>query len=103
MENTEWTGNAILVLAGIVIPLVFAYFPWVKDWFEGLDSRWKPIANLGTLLLITVIRLLWSCQFDWTCIQAQLPAALTAFLAAIVANSATYTTAVRQFKKPENS
>lgn len=94
----EWTENAIVVLAGIVIPLVFAYFPWVKDWFDALDPRWKPIVNLGALLLITAGRLLWSCQFDWVCIQAQLPAALTALFAALVANSTTYQTAVRQFK-----
>lgn len=96
--NTEWTANTIVVLAGIVIPLVFAYLPWVKDWFDGLDPKLKPIINLGTLLLITVVRLLWLCQFDWPCIQEQLPSALTALFAALVANSTTYTVAVRQFK-----
>jgi hypothetical protein len=97
----EWDAKALIALSGVVVSLFLAYFPWVKDWFDGLDSRWKPLVNVGILVLVSAGRLLWACKVDTACLTAGLPAALEVLLYAIVANQVTYTTAVRQVKQEE--
>jgi hypothetical protein len=97
----EWDAKALIALSGVVVSLFLAYFPWVKDWFDGLDSRWKPLVNVGILVLVSGARLLWACKVDWACVQLGLPSAIEVLLYAIVANQVTYTTAVRQVKQEE--
>jgi hypothetical protein len=95
----EWSSEILLALVGAVLSLVFAYFPWVKTWFEGVPSEFKPLLNVAVLLVVTAGRLLWLCQFAPACLGAEWQHALTAFFAAIVANQTTYFVAVRQFKQ----
>lgn len=95
----DWSSEILATLLGVVMSLIFAYLPGVKDWFDSLDSRWKPLVNLGALLLVTAGRLVWLCKADLACMQAELPAALMAFLTALVSNQMTFTFAVKQFKK----
>ena len=95
----EWTADGLVALSGIALSLIFAYLPWVKDWFESLDSKVKPLMNLGVLVVIVIARLLIVCKADWDCIQVQLPIALVAFGAAMITNQTTYQVVVRQFKK----
>lgn len=95
----DWNSELLLALLGVVLSLIFAYLPGVKEWFETLDSRWKPLVNLGALLLVTAGRLVWLCKADLACMQINLPAALMAFLTALVSNQMTFTFLVKQFKK----
>jgi len=96
---TTWTPELLITISGIAVSLLFAYFPVVKDWFAGLDDRWKPLVNLFTLLAITLIRVLYVCKVDWECIKLEAPMALAAFIAAIVTNQATFQVLVKQFKR----
>jgi hypothetical protein len=96
------TPEQLIVLLGAVLSLVFAYFPWVKDWFEGLDSVWKPLLNAGLLLVLALVLVGLGC-IDFVdyfeCSTAGLIEALIVWLLAVVANQATYAVAVRQFKQ----
>lgn len=97
--NIDWTADGIVALSGILVSFVFAYFPWIKDWFDTLDSKVKPMVNLGVLAVIVVGRLLIGCDANWECIQSQAPSAFSAFFAALLLNQGTYQIGVRQFKK----
>lgn len=98
----DWTGNFIMSVAGILTSLVFGYFPIVKDWFEKLDPRWKPLVNLGVLALVTIGLVLYQCGVDWACIKLQAQPAMTAFGAAVVSNLATYQYVVKQPKRAKS-
>ena len=96
------TPGELVVLLGAVLSLVFAYFPWVKDWFEGLDSVWKPLLNAGLLLVLALALVGLGC-IDFVdyfeCSTEGLIQALIVWLWAVVANQATYAVAVRQIKQ----
>lgn len=96
------TPEQLAALLGSILALVFAYFPWVKDWFDGLDSVWKPLLNAGLLLVLALVLVGLNC-IDFVnyfeCSQAGLIEALMVWLLAIVANQVTYAVAVRQIKQ----
>ena len=96
------TPEQLVVLLGAVLSLVFAYFPWVKDWFEGLDSVWKPLLNAGLLLVLALALVGLGCLnvVDYfECSTAGVIEALIVWLFAVVANQATYAVVVRQIKQ----
>lgn len=95
----EWNADLLVSLSGVAFSLVFAYFPKVREWFDGLDKGYKPLINLGSILLVAVIRLVWLCEADLTCMEAQLPLVFESFVSALVANITTYNFAVKPFKK----
>lgn len=95
----DWTGDALVAVSGIVVSLVFAYFPWVKDWFDKLEPTQKPLANLLVLLGVATANLLWKCRLVEVCYQNQYPLAVGAFVAALLMNQGTFSYAVKQFKK----
>ncbi len=96
------TPEELVVLLGAVLALVFAYFPWVKDWIDGLDSVWKPLTNAGLLLVLALALVGLGCLnfVDYfECSTAGVIEALIVWLFAVVANQATYAVAVRQVKQ----
>ena len=96
------TPEQLVVLLGAVLSLVFAYFPWVKDWFDGLDSKVKPLLNAGLLLALALALVGVSCTglaYYFECSTTGLVEALIVWLLAVVANQATYAVAVRQIKQ----
>jgi hypothetical protein len=97
----ELTTDVIVSLSGVVVSLLFAYFPWLRDWFDGLDTRWKPLWNAGVLLLVCAGYLAVSCGWDWVCIQANAGRALSVYGAALLANMATFNYGVKQFKQAQ--
>ena len=48
------TPELLVALTGAVLSLLFAYFPWVKDWFDNVPSIWKPLLNAGILLVVAL-------------------------------------------------
>jgi hypothetical protein len=74
----------------------------VKDWFEGLDSVWKPLLNAGLLLILSLALVGLGCLnfVDYfACTTEGLIEALIVWLFAVVANQATYAVVVRQIKQ----
>ena len=92
----------LVVLLGAVLALVFAYFPWVKDWFDGLDSAWKPLLNAGLLLVLSLALVGLSClnlATYYECSTVGVVRAVIVWLLALAANQASYATFVRQRKQ----
>jgi hypothetical protein len=96
------TSEGLAVLLGTLLSLFFAYVPWIKDKFDKLDSKWKPLLNAGLLLVLAAILVGLDCANVtnyFGCSQAGVIQALQVWFFAVVANQATYAVAVRQVKQ----
>lgn len=82
------TAELLASLAGALISLAAAYLPGFSRWFEGLDGVHKRLVLLGALLVAALAASLGQAAQD------RLPADVwnlaQAFLAALLANQATY-------------
>jgi len=88
------TANELSALAGIVLSLAFSYIPKANTWFAALAAEYKRLIMLGVLLATALAVYGISCA-GWfatgiTCDQAGITALVQAFIAALVANQATY-------------
>lgn len=92
------TPDALIALMGIVLSFLFAYFPGLKEWFDKMDPRMKPLFMALMLLLVTAGKLIYDCGAAWACIQINIGAALVTWLTALVLNQTAYATGVKQFK-----
>ena len=92
------TAEMISGLAGILLSLIFAYIPGIKDWFEGLEGTHKRLVMGAALLMAAGGALALSC---WqiidtvSCTKAGIVALTQSFIAALVTNQATYSLAVK--------
>jgi hypothetical protein len=96
------TSEVLAALLGTLLSLFFAYIPWVKDKFEQLNSKWKPLLNAGLLLILAAILVGLDCAnvtFYFGCDQAGVLQALQVWFFAVVANQTTYFVAVRQVRQ----
>ena len=48
------TPEQLTVLAGVLLSLLFAYGPGVKDWFDGKAGTEKRLIMLGALAVISL-------------------------------------------------
>lgn len=89
----EWTPELLAKIAGVVISLLFSYFPVLKDWYEKLTAEQKSLVMIGVLLGISVVVFLLSCFTSWifvACTWAGAQKMLEVFLYALITNQATY-------------
>jgi hypothetical protein len=85
-------------LAGILLSLVFAYVPGLESWYQALTSTLKRVVMLVLLALVAVGYVALACspfgaQFSLpaeACTQTGFVAIVQAFIAAVIANQATY-------------
>jgi hypothetical protein len=92
------TAETISAIAGVLLSLVFAYFPGVSGWFANLDGTYKRLVMALSLLMVAGGALALSCwqiMYTVSCDQAGIVALVQSFIAALVANQATYSLAVR--------
>ncbi len=81
------------MIAGILLSLLFSYVPGASDWYGALDGVHKRLVMLGLLFIATAGAFALSCAgiYDFaTCDQAGAVQAFEAFIAAVIANQATY-------------
>ncbi len=93
------TPEILVALFGTILSLVFAYFPWVKQWFEALDPVYKPLLNAGLLLVLAYALYGLSCAgvvSYFACTAQGALDALVVWFYAIVANQVAYQVLVRQ-------
>jgi hypothetical protein len=93
------TPEILIALLGAILSLVFAYFPWLKDWFEALNPVYKPLLNAGLLLVLVYALFGLSCAGIVTyfaCTGQGALDALVIWFYAIVANQTAYQILVRQ-------
>lgn len=96
------TPETLSSAAGIVLSLAFAYVPGLQIRFEQLDSAQKRLAMALLLLIVAVAVFALSCSrvFAWiACDQAGAVQVVQLFIAALVANQAAYSLAVRPAQK----
>ena len=96
------TPELLVALAGAVLSLLFAYFPWLKGWFDTVPSVWKPILNAGVLLVVALGLVGASCLgiVDYfVCTWTGVLDAVWLWIFALVGNNLTYTYLVRQKKQ----
>jgi divalent metal cation (Fe/Co/Zn/Cd) transporter len=87
----EFTPEVISGIVGVILTLVFAYFPKLRVWYGGLASEIKSLIMLGLLAAssLTIFLLAWNGV-----IQTSEPVTLTTLLQvlffAIAANQPVY-------------
>jgi len=83
-------------LAGIGLSLLFSYIPGAADWYAARDSIQKRLIMLGLLLVVTAVTFGLACanlapeSISITCDRPGAIALIQAFIAAAIANQATY-------------
>ncbi len=86
----------IVMGAGALLSLLFAYVPKLKDWYEGKDSQTKQLVMLACLVVVAVGMAGASCAGINlsvslpVCDQGGLTALVEAFVLATLGNVATY-------------
>ena len=93
------TDNTVGMLAGAILALLFGYAPGLRPWYETLEPTRKALVMLALLLLAALLLYGTACYtpFDTgvTCDEAGLWQVVRLFLAAMIANQATYLIGVR--------
>ena len=54
MENVNFTAEGIAAIGGLILMLVFAYFPKLRVWYGGLQGNVKSLIMLGLLAVVGV-------------------------------------------------
>ena len=97
-------GNVVMSLAGAVLALLFGYVPGLRQWFEALEPTRKALVMAGALLLASVLLYLAGCYTPWqvgvTCDETGFWTLTQMFIAALVANQATYLIGVKAWRTP---
>lgn len=91
------SAELISAIAGGLLSLGFSYIPGLNVWFAGLESIYKRLIMAGLLLLVSAAVFGLGCTswaagwgIEATCDQPGLQVMIGAFIAALVANQATY-------------
>ena len=87
------TAEFLASIAGIVISLLFSYIPGLSTWYATLTSQYRSLLMAGVLLLCAAAVFGLSCakMLDYvTCDQAGVIALVKIFIAALIANQATF-------------
>ena len=91
------TAELLAGLAGGLLSLLMSYVPGVNAWYAGLTSVYKSLLMLSALVIVALGVFGLSCAgwtegwgIQQTCDQAGVQRLIAAFIAALVANQATY-------------
>ena len=99
MEN-----NLLVMIAGVVLSLAFGYVPGLREWYAALDGVRKAQVMACVLLASAVGVFAAACYSPWqlaTCDEAGFWQLVELFIAALIANQATYQIAVRPGRDSE--
>lgn len=93
------TSDEMSAGAGIVVSLIFAYVPGFRQWYAALDPDRKRVVMLAALAAVAVGVFVLGCanlSGAVACSQAGGIGLVRAFIAAAIANQATYLLAPKQ-------
>lgn len=97
-------GNLLMSVAGAMLALGFGYLPGLRDWYGAQDGPRKALV-MALLLLVAALGTFglscWGPYTFTTCDEAGAWALVELFIAALVANQATYQIAVRPGQKEQ--
>jgi hypothetical protein len=93
------TENTVGMLAGALLSLLFGYAPGLRPWYEALEPTRKALVMAGALLIAALLLYGAACYTPWqvgvTCDEAGFWQLAQLFIAALVANQATYLIGVK--------
>jgi hypothetical protein len=93
------TENTVGMLAGALLALLFGYAPGLRQWYEALEPTRKALVMAGALLIAALLLYGAACYTPWqvgvTCDEAGFWQLAQLFIAALVANQATYLIGVK--------
>ena len=93
------TDNIVGSSAGALLALLFGYAPGLRQWYEALEPTRKALVMAGLLPAAAVLLYVAACYTPWpvgvTCGEDGFWQLARLFMAALVANQATYMLAVR--------
>ena len=93
------TENTVGMLAGALLALLFGYAPGLRPGYGALGPTRKALVMAGALLIAALLLYGAACYTPWpvgvTCDEAGFWTLAQLFIAALVANQATYLVAVR--------
>ena len=93
------TENTVGMLAGALLALLFGYAPGLRPWYEALEPTRKALVMAAALLVAAVLLYGAACYTPWpvgvTCDEAGFWTLAQLFIAALVANQATYLIGVK--------
>lgn len=87
------TAEQLSLIVGVVLSLLFSYFPGLKGWFEKLQPDEKRLVMLGVLFVVTAGIFGLSCAklFEYfVCSWSGVWEAVKLFILAAVANQTAY-------------
>lgn len=91
MEPNVFDPEFISGVVGLILALVFAYFPKLNTWYAGLQTEVKSLIMIGLLLATTVVITLLTV---YEVIPAPGPvtwfSVVKVFFAALIVNQPTY-------------
>lgn len=97
-------GETLAVISGVVIQLLFAYFPGLSQWYEKQSGTAKGALQLLVLALVAFGGFLPVC-FGWfvdqlplECSQAGVEKQIANFFLALASNQGTWLTVVKPNK-----
>lgn len=84
------TAEQISAIAGLLLSLAFSYTPGLSDAFARLTPTQKRAVMAGLLLVVAGGALVYTCRAQAACLAVNWEDYLAAFVAALVANQATF-------------
>ena len=87
------TSNQLAEFAGILLSLAFSYVPGLREKYDALEGIYKRLIMLGALLAVSGAVFGLSCagiMDSVTCTKTGAIGLFEAFVAAAIANQATY-------------
>lgn len=79
--------------AGMLLSVIFSYFPGLNTWYAGQEKWVKQLIMLGLLIVVGLLVFTAACAKIWhwvTCDQTGLMNLLFAIAAAMTGNQVTY-------------
>lgn len=88
------TSQELMAIAGVIISIVFEYFPKLSEWYNLKPDNQQRMIMLGVVFVVAFAAYGLSCAGlvdAWTCDTGGFWAMLKILIAGVVANQATYT------------
>ena len=87
------TVDLLSSIFGVVVSLIFSYFPWVSSWFNKLPPDVRRPVMAGLLLFVVAGIYGYSCAGQanyFTCDQIGIWTAVRLYIGCLIANQATF-------------
>jgi len=87
------TSAALITGAGIVVSVIFSWFPYLNTWYAKQTSQVKQLVMLAVLIVVSIFMVVSSC-LDWwvfiTCDKAGILDFIAVFGLALATNQGAY-------------